>query len=216
MLHKHHIVPKYEQGVNQKENLVLLTPTQHAMWHYAEWLRKGQEEDRIAWRGLTGLIDSPQATLEAIKLGSERARQKREENNPNWGKEFSKSGIEKQQWLRENDPEWKQREVEQLTTLAHEYGHLGGRAGKGKGWWYNEGTGEVTRSVEQPGPEWRVGKKPLTEETKLLHSQNNTGSCFYNNGVISCRSKEHPGEGWVRGRLPHKKTRVKRVRRNIQ
>ena len=52
--HKHHIVPKYEGGSDDPSNLVELSPTQHAMWHFAEWQRKGNEEDRLAWKGLAG------------------------------------------------------------------------------------------------------------------------------------------------------------------
>ena len=38
MKHKHRIVPGYEGGKYVEENVVKLTPTQHAMWHFAEWL----------------------------------------------------------------------------------------------------------------------------------------------------------------------------------
>jgi hypothetical protein len=54
MKHKHHIKPRYEKGSNEPENLVELTPTQHAMWHYAEWLRKGNWQDLAAYRTLAG------------------------------------------------------------------------------------------------------------------------------------------------------------------
>lgn len=55
MLHKHRIKPGHEGGVYEDGNVVLLTPTRHAMWHFAEWQRKGKWEDRIAWRALAGL-----------------------------------------------------------------------------------------------------------------------------------------------------------------
>lgn len=62
--HKHHIIPKYEGGSDDPSNLVDLTVTQHAMWHFAEWQRKGREEDRLAWKGLSGHTD---ATYELLR-----------------------------------------------------------------------------------------------------------------------------------------------------
>jgi hypothetical protein len=56
MKHKHHIKPRYEGGSDEPDNLVELTPIQHAMWHYAEWLRKGNRNDYLAWRGLSGYM----------------------------------------------------------------------------------------------------------------------------------------------------------------
>lgn len=57
MKHKHRIIPGYEGGEYVEGNIVELTPVQHAMWHFAEWQRKGQWQDEKAWRGLAGLID---------------------------------------------------------------------------------------------------------------------------------------------------------------
>ena len=56
MRHKHHIIPRYESGSNLQENLVELTTTQHAMWHYAEWTRKKDNRDYLAWKCLSGQI----------------------------------------------------------------------------------------------------------------------------------------------------------------
>ncbi len=67
MKHTHRINPGYEGGDYSEGNVVELTPTQHAMWHFAEWQRKGNWEDRVAWRGLAGLINSDEARLEAIR-----------------------------------------------------------------------------------------------------------------------------------------------------
>ena len=76
--HKHHIIPRYEGGSDFAENLVELTVTQHAMWHYAEWQRKGDWRDKLAWQGLAGLISTEEATKQAQSLGS-LGRKKSEE-----------------------------------------------------------------------------------------------------------------------------------------
>jgi transcriptional regulator with GAF, ATPase, and Fis domain len=54
MKHKHHIIPRYEGGSDFAENIIELTVTQHAMWHFAEWQRKGNWQDRTAWKMLVG------------------------------------------------------------------------------------------------------------------------------------------------------------------
>jgi len=59
--HKHRIVPGYEGGGYVEGNVVELTPTQHAMWHFAEWQRKNNWKDWCAWRGLAKLIDHAEA-----------------------------------------------------------------------------------------------------------------------------------------------------------
>ena len=69
MKHRHHIVPKYEGGSNLQENIVLLSITQHAMWHYAEWNRKKNTEDYLAWRSLSGQISKAESQVLKSKLG---------------------------------------------------------------------------------------------------------------------------------------------------
>ncbi len=68
MKHNHHIKPRYEGGSDDPSNLVLLTPTQHAMWHYAEWLRKGNWQDDLAWRVLCGRLSKEASIREAVIL----------------------------------------------------------------------------------------------------------------------------------------------------
>ena len=64
MIHKHHIKPQYEGGSNDPSNLVLLTPLQHAMWHYAEWTRKGNWQDKLAFKSLVAQIRPGDVALE--------------------------------------------------------------------------------------------------------------------------------------------------------
>ena len=54
--HKHHIVPRHKGGTNDPTNLVEVTVTQHAMFHYCEWKLYGNEYDKIAWKALSNQI----------------------------------------------------------------------------------------------------------------------------------------------------------------
>ena len=72
MKHKHRIVPGYEGGKYVEENVVKLTPTQHAMWHFAEWQRKGQWQDEKAWRGLAGLTKKKDLVREILSIAGKK------------------------------------------------------------------------------------------------------------------------------------------------
>jgi hypothetical protein len=69
MKHKHHIIPRYKGGSNLKENLVELTPIQHAMWHFAEWQRKQDYRDYLAWKCLSGQIEKEEIQYLKSKIG---------------------------------------------------------------------------------------------------------------------------------------------------
>jgi hypothetical protein len=56
MIHKHRIIPGDEGGEYVEGNVVNLTLTQHVMWHYAEWLRKQNIQDYVAYKMLSGQI----------------------------------------------------------------------------------------------------------------------------------------------------------------
>jgi hypothetical protein len=74
--HKHHIIPRYMGGSNSKDNLVEVTVTQHVMFHFCNYQLWGNEEDRLAWRALSGLITPDEASLEAMTLGGKKGGKK--------------------------------------------------------------------------------------------------------------------------------------------
>jgi hypothetical protein len=78
--HKHHIIPRYMGGSNEPKNLVKVTVTQHAMFHFCNYQLWGNEEDRIAWRALSGQITMDEIKLEAQSLNGKRNSQKQKEN----------------------------------------------------------------------------------------------------------------------------------------
>ena len=105
MKHKHHIIPRYEGGSDEPENLVTLTPIQHSMWHYAEWLRKGNKEDYCASRMILGDV-----------------------NNPKFRKMTSELGIQKQRELAETSEEFREKQ----RAAGRKAGPLGNKAQREK------------------------------------------------------------------------------------
>ena len=55
------------------------------------------------------------------------------------------------------------------------------------------------RSEANKGNQWNVGKV-RSEETKKKMGESKKGMLFWNDGTRNIRSKECPGEGWMRGR----------------
>lgn len=72
MKHKHHIIPRYEGGSNLQENLVELTIVQHSMWHYAEWTRKRDDRDYLAWKCLSGQISKEEIQKIKSRIGYDK------------------------------------------------------------------------------------------------------------------------------------------------
>ena len=75
MKHKHHIIPRYEGGSNLQENLVELTTTQHAMWHYAEWTRKKDDRDYLAWKCVSGQIGKEEIQKIKSRIGYDKMKE---------------------------------------------------------------------------------------------------------------------------------------------
>jgi hypothetical protein len=68
MSHRHHLKPKHAGGEDSERNLTPPIPVvRHAMFHWCEWQRIGNEFDKIAWKCLSGLIDKEKARILANK-----------------------------------------------------------------------------------------------------------------------------------------------------
>ena len=82
MKHKHHLIPKHVGGTNDSTNIVEVTVIQHAMFHFANWQLWGRDHDRLAWRGLAGLISADEIALEAMSQGGKIGGAKGGKNQP--------------------------------------------------------------------------------------------------------------------------------------
>jgi len=164
ILHNHHINPKHEGGTDQEDNIVTLTPTQHAMYHFARWQLYKNPFDRIAWRGLAGLASTEESAEAAMLTGAYNAAKSRITNDPDYYYKLSQHGNKALQDKWNTNPEWAETQRSHLQTLAKQYAHLGGRGNKGQKWWTN-GI-ESIKSRECPGVEWRRGRHSRTKGKK--------------------------------------------------
>ena len=56
-------------GTNEPDNLIELTVSQHARAHYVLWNIYGKPQDKLAWKGLSGMIGKEEILLEKCRLG---------------------------------------------------------------------------------------------------------------------------------------------------
>jgi hypothetical protein len=100
--HKHHIVPRYKGGTDEPQNLVELTVTQHAMYHFCNYQLWGNAEDYVAWKGLSGMIETSEFLVEMqtlfSKKGNDILREKlkndlefKDKRNKNWSESWNKN-----------------------------------------------------------------------------------------------------------------------------
>ncbi len=165
--HKHHIIPKYMGGPDTPENLVEVTVTQHAMFHFCNYQLWGNEEDRIAWRGISGLINVDEIKREAQLLGAKKAGQVTYENRTGLFKmtpeEKSEAGKRGVQTNKENG-------MGIFGMSPKELSEAGKKGGKTT---HQNGTGIFKQTKEQRSEAGRKGGKIGGRKTY----ENGTG-CF--------------------------------------
>ena len=103
--HNHRIIPGYGGGKYVEGNVVALTVTQHAMWHFAEWVRKGHPYDRLAWKGLAGIVGKEELVAELMKLNKgfsgKTHTDEWKENNSKMMKKLHAESPERQEQIRQ-------------------------------------------------------------------------------------------------------------------
>jgi hypothetical protein len=108
MKHHHHIIPKHMGGSDSAENLIELSITQHAMFHYCNWRLWGKVEDELAWRGLVKYLPKKEIISKLI------AESNRNRPHSQLSKDVS-SKLLKERW---NDPEFKIKQIELLRKMS--------------------------------------------------------------------------------------------------
>jgi hypothetical protein len=87
--HKHHIIPKHMGGDNSPENLIELTVAEHAASHKRLYEQYGHLQDKLAWKGLLGLISTAEIvhTLQTEGMKGNK--------NPMYGKPSPTRGVKR-------------------------------------------------------------------------------------------------------------------------
>jgi hypothetical protein len=110
MKHQHHIIPKYMGGSDSSDNLIGLSITQHAMFHYCNWRLWNKKEDEWAWKGLVKYLPKKEIISQLIAESNKRRP------HSQLSKDVS-SKLLKERW---NDPEFKAKQVELLRKISHD------------------------------------------------------------------------------------------------
>lgn len=204
--HKHHIIPKYKGGLDDPENLVEVSVTQHAMYHYCNYQLWGNNEDRLVWRGLSGLATKEELIDEmAISFGKKGYKKFKEkiEQNPELEEEYKEK--RKQTWNSNRDvnikklkastgsPESIEKKKKTFKQIKHQQGQKNSQYGK---MWITDGTKEGSYRINKgdPIPEgFRPGRVSIKEENvnrifviitpegKIVKTKNLTVYCNNNN-----------------------------------
>ena len=213
-------------GTDISENLVEVTVTQHAMFHFCNFQLWGNEEDKIAWRMLGKQITLDEAKIEASRLGSKKGAEIIKEklkdpknleehkrkcieafhNSPN--KDFMINNAKKNQpkaTEAAKSPEARKRQKEKLKEIKHQQGEKNSQYGK---MWITDGTKEGSYRINKGDsiPEgYYKGRvcfviKPKGK-TAMAH-----GRMWINNGI---KNKMIPVElpipdGYIKGMLKKK------------
>ena len=175
--HKHHIVPVHAGGGNEPSNLIRITVEQHAQEHWELFCVHGRWEDELAWRFLSGQINTYEADQEARRQaqharwavpGAREAASKRYsgEGNPMWGKNISedhKAAISKANSVPKPHVSINMKKLhaegKSYTFNNEDYskGGTAAQAGKPK-WWTNGVDNKYVKSAD-PAPEgYRRGR----------------------------------------------------------
>lgn len=170
--HKHHIIPKHMGGTDDPDNFVELTVEEHAEAHRKLYEEHGLLQDKLAWKGLSGLISTQEIVYTLLSEGRKGAL------NPMYGKPAANRGVKRPGvGGRKKGSKWSAAEraskalmresKEHKDKMAAVYsdpkrnkkisegkmGSVGAAAGKK---WYNNGTTE--KYAAEPIPEWQCGR----------------------------------------------------------
>lgn len=174
--HKHHIIPKHMGGTDDPSNLIELTVEEHAEAHRRLYEQHGHLQDKLAWLGLSGLINGAEILY---TLQSEGMRGSK---NPMYGKPAPNRGVKRPGiGGRKKGTKWSAEERETQRVMRETEEH------------------KLKMSAVYSDPE-RNRKISENSKGKVGAAR---GKRWYNNGIEECYFAAAPKD-WLLGRLPRK------------
>jgi general stress protein YciG len=183
MKHTHRITPGHIGGEYVEGNVIEVEVTQcdgqtanHVMWHFANWCLWGKEEDKIAWKGLSGFYGKEEIIHERARLGGQMSGAAMRDSGKlaEIGKVAGTMAMSEGGWLYEN---------------RVEYGRLGGIAAKERKLGIFSRSSEEISEIARKTYEEGKGLASMTAEGKTeaghrggtvsgnKHKENKTGVC---------------------------------------
>ena len=181
---RHHIVPKSEGGTDNDDNIVALTAREHYIAHL---LLAKIYNDYKMWHAvnlmsrLNAKVKINSRLYEMVRINSARTHSEFMKGKPSWNKGKKMSEEQKQKLSDANKGKKMSEEAKKKISIK--------RKGKnnpmfGKSSWPND-----TQKYE-------MRRLKMIQSLKSLK--------WWNNGIITCKSKECPGPEWKRGRIKKK------------
>jgi hypothetical protein len=192
-------------GTDDQENLVFLTPEEHAKAHQELYEKYGKMEDYLAWKGLAGFMGREEIITELMRENGKRV------GNNSYSK---KIGIHDPNYT--NSSKYKEmcsKNGKILGKKMAESGHckrvapLGGGKNLGKNSWFNPVTGKETQAFNSPGEDWIKGVNMDRVNVEFLreNSDNVKGTYWISNKETGETRMIFPEdeipEGFDRGRI---------------
>ena len=212
MKHKHHIIPRHMGGTDDPENLISITPEEHAKAHHDLYEKYGKIEDYLAWKGLSGFIGKEEIILELMKRNGEKIgnRMKLE------GKGIFDPEKQKTEKYKEGIKLGGKIQGRKMAESGHceRIALLGGGKNLGKKSWFNPKTGKETQAFDSPGEEWTRGINMDRVDLELLreNSDNAKGKYWITKEETGETRMIFPAEeipeGFMKGRIFSKKNLI--------
>ena len=205
MKHRHHIIPRHMGGTDDPENLVFLTPEEHAKAHQELYEKYGKLEDYLAWKGLAGFMGKEEIIFNLMSENGKKVgnRMKLE------GKGIFDPEKQKTEKYQEGIKLGGKIQGRKMAESGHckRVAPLGGGKNLGKKSWFNPKTGKETQSFESPGEEWSRGVNMDRVNVEFLreNSDNVKGTYWIANKETGETKMIFPEdeipEGFTKGRI---------------
>ena len=90
----HHIIPRHAGGTDDPDNLIALTPEDHAEAHRILYEKYGRIQDKVAWMGLAKLATNKEIIAELLaQPKSEEHKRKISEAHKGMKKPWARGGV---------------------------------------------------------------------------------------------------------------------------